>query len=144
MVVHHRYTGEKHRRRMACVYRGKEKEVDVNLPKTNEAFQKLLTSALVRVCAVVREGVYTGDAADAYITYDYFRRGAMWANDRPTASVWQCYVTLWVRKGVDAFPLREEIVRAIVEMGGTHPTEEIETNGAYKEYSYSFAFGGGI
>ena len=47
----------------------------MNLPRTDEEFQKILVPALKEVCPVVREGVYTGDDVPCYITFTTYRRG---------------------------------------------------------------------
>ena len=112
------------------------------LPRTDKEFQDILVPALKTVCGTVKEGVYTGNDVNCYITFSYYRRGANYANGRPTASVWRCYATLWVKKGVDAHEMRERMVQAICGMGGTYPSEEIETDGSWKQYVFEFQFGG--
>lgn len=116
----------------------------MTLTKTDKEFQTLLVSTLKTVCPSVHEGVYTGDDVDSYIAFTYYRRGILFANNKPTASVWSCFVSLWVRKGVDAFPMREALPKAILDMGGTYPVEEIETDGEWKEYVYEFQYGGAV
>ena len=113
-------------------------------PRTCEEFQNILVPALQTVCPVVREGVYTGDDVPCYITFTTYRRGVLFANGEPTASTWRCFVTLWVKKGVDAYPMREEMLRAVRSIGGTYPTEEIETEGEWKQYDYDFECGGAV
>ena len=116
----------------------------MTLPKTDKEFQILLVSTLKKVCPIVYEGDYVGDEADSYITFTYYRRGLMFANGKPTASVWNCFVYLWVRKGVDAFPMREALPKAVLDMGATYPVEEIETDGEWKSYVFEFQYGGSV
>jgi hypothetical protein len=129
---------------MAGIHGGTKGGGDVTLPKTDKEFQTLLTDALKTVCPVVREGVYTGDDVPCYITFMYYRRGVLFANGRPSASVWRCFVTLWVKKGVDAHHMREAMPGVITSIGGTYPTEDIDTDGEWKAYVYEFQFGGGV
>lgn len=112
------------------------------LPRTSEEFQKILVPALRTVCPTVREGVYTGNDVDCYITFYTYRRGLLYANGKPSASVWRCFVSLWVRKGVDAYAMRENMVKAICALGGTYPTEDIDTEDDWKQYTYEFQCGG--
>lgn len=112
------------------------------LPRTDEEFQAILVPALQTVCPLVREGVYTGDDVSCYVTFSTFRRGALFANGYPTASVWRCIVSLWVKKGVDAQPMREAMYTAIRSVGGTYPTQEIGTEDDWKQYVFDFQCGG--
>lgn len=112
------------------------------LPRTDREFQEILVPALKTVCETVKEGVYTGDDVSCYITFSYYRRGVLYANGAPTASVWRCFVSLWVKKGVDAQPMREQMVQAICHMGGTYPSEDIGTDNDWKQYVFEFQFGG--
>lgn len=112
------------------------------LPRTDEEFQKILVPALEEVCPVVREGVYTGDDVPCYITFTTYRRGMLFADGHPTASFWRCFVSLFVKKGVDALHMREEMFRVIRSIGGTYPTEEIETENEWKQYDFEFEFDG--
>lgn len=112
------------------------------LPRTDEQFQQMLVPALKTVCPTVREGIYTGEDVDCYITFYYYRRGVHFANGAPTASVWRCFCSLWVRKGVDAHPMREGMYAAVRAIGGTYPAEEIDTDGEWKQYVYEFQCGG--
>lgn len=112
------------------------------LPRTDAEFQAILVPALQTVCPVVREGIYTGNDVDCYITFVTYRRGVLFANGAPTASVWRCFVTLWVKKGVNAMPMRDGMYAAIRQAGGTYPTEEIDTDDDWKQYVYEFQSGG--
>ena len=112
------------------------------LPKTDKEFQEILVPALQTVCSTVKEGVYTGDDVPCYVTFSTFRRGLLFANGEPTASVWRCIVTLWVKKGVDAQPMREAMYTAVRSIGGTYPTQEIGTEDDWKRYDFDFQCGG--
>lgn len=111
---------------------------------TDERFNEILCAALSRVCPMVREGVYTGDDVDMYITFVYYVRGTSFANDAPTAKLWSVTVTLWVRKGIPAYKLREQMKAVITEMGGTYPVTETATDDGWQQYVYEFEYAGGV
>lgn len=114
------------------------------LPRTDEEFQKAMVPLLKTVCPTVREGVYTGNDVDSYITFYFYRRGTMFSNGRPTSTVWRVFITLWVKKGVESYGMRESLMQVIADMGGTYPTEEIDTEDEWKQYVYEFQIGGGV
>lgn len=111
---------------------------------TDERFNEILTEAFTAIVPLVREGVYTGNDADAYITFVYYVRGTAFANDTPTAKLWSVTATLWVRKGIPAYKLREQMKSAITALGGTYPTVETATDDGWQQYVYEFEYAGGV
>lgn len=111
---------------------------------TDGEFNELLTSALKKITPTVREGVYTGEDADKYITYTYYVSGIHSANDRPTAKKWFVSVTLWARKGVPVYTEREKLRQVIEEIGGSYPSVMTATDNGWQQYVYEFYFVGGI
>lgn len=111
---------------------------------TDERFNEILTEEFKKIVPLVREGVYTGEDVDMYITFVYYVRGTMFANDAPTAKLWSVTATLWVRKGIPAYKLREQLKSAITALGGTYPTVETATDDGWQQYVYEFECAGGV
>lgn len=111
---------------------------------TDEGFNRLLVKALKKVVPTVREGVYTGEDCDKYITFAYYVRGIKSANDRPTAKIWQVTVTYWARNGIRTYEDRTLLRQAIEEEFGEYPSCETATDDGWQQYVYEFSYIGGI
>lgn len=111
---------------------------------TDEQLNELLTETLKKVVPTVREGVYTGNDAEKYITFVYYVRGVHHANDRPTAKNWRITVTLWARKGVKTYEDRTLLKQVIEEMSGSYPSTETATDDGWQQYIYEFEYTGGV
>lgn len=111
---------------------------------TDERFNEILTAAFGKIVPLVREGVYTGDDVDMYITFVYYVRGDTYANDAPTAKIWRVTATLWARKGIPAYKLREDMKAAVLSVGGTYPVVETATDDGWQQYVYEFECAGGV
>ncbi len=107
---------------------------------TDEEFNAMLYEAFRQILPDVYEGVYVGRDVDKYITFTYYARGVMYANNRPTAQVRQVTATLWVRNGVSHWTERREMMQAIVRLCGKYPERIVATNGMWKQYVYEFPF----
>lgn len=111
---------------------------------TDEEFNRLLVNALKTVVPTVREGVYTGEDCDRYITFVYYVRGIHSANDRPTAKKWQVTVTYWARSGIRTYEDRALLRRVIEEMSDSYPSCETATDDGWQQFIYEFSYVGGI
>lgn len=111
---------------------------------TDELFNELLTAELKKVAALVREGVYTGDDADVYITFSYYVRGTFHGNDRPGAKTWRVTVTLWAKKGVPVYAERTKMKEVIENFSGSYPTTETATDDGWQQYIFEFEYTGGV
>lgn len=111
---------------------------------TDEEFNRLLVKTLKSIVPTVREGVYTGEDCDRYITFVYYVRGIQNANDRPTAKKWQVTVTYWARYGIRTYDDRLRLCEAIEKMCGAYPSCETSTDDGWQQYVYEFGVFGGI
>lgn len=111
---------------------------------TDEAFNKLLVAELKKVAEKVREGVYTGEDADVYITFSYYVNGTKHANDRPSAKRWRVIVTLWARKGISVYRERTKLKSVIEALTGSYPSMETATDDGWQQYVFEFEHVGGI
>lgn len=107
---------------------------------TDTQFNIMLEEAFSAVVPEVWEGVYVGDDLDEYITYTYYIRGALYANNSPTLRIRSVTVTLWVRNGVDCLDTREELTSAIVDLGGSYPTVTVLTAGDWNQIVFEFDY----
>ena len=111
---------------------------------TDEQYNELLVKELKKVAAFVREGVFTGEDRDIYITFSYYVRGTNHANDRPGAKMWRTTVTLWARKGIPVYAERTKLKEVIELFSGSYPSTETGTDDGWQQYIYEFTYAGGV
>lgn len=106
---------------------------------TDTEFSARLYDTLKTVLPDVWEGVYTGNDVDKYITFVYYTRGEMYANDNPTAKTYNVTVTLWAKNRVNVSLERSDIRTAIWRDFEAYPTTEIGYDDGWKQYIYEFS-----
>ncbi len=111
---------------------------------TDEIFNELLTAELKKVTALVREGVYTGEDVDVYITFSYYVYGTFHADDRPSAKTWRVIVTLWARKGIAVYTERTYLKEIIELFSGSYPSTQTATDDGWQQYIYEFEYTDGV
>lgn len=107
-------------------------------------FKTALVSALSGIVPIVREGVYTGEDAEKYITFVTSSRGTYYSNDAPTLITVRLTLTLWARHGCTVKDEREEICKALVKLGGTYPNVISSVSDGWGQYVYESEFLGRV
>ena len=107
---------------------------------TEEEVRGRIASELKSVTPVVREGVYTGDDCDEYITFVTSSRGISPSNNRPGAVRVRLTATLWARHGTDVSPARRKMYAAIRNAGGTYPECLISSEDGWQMTVYESEF----
>lgn len=107
---------------------------------TDTQYNIMLEEVLSEVVPEVWEGVYTGDDVDEYITYTYYAKGAMYADNQPTVLLRYTTVTLWVRNGVDHLETRDDLYDAIMSLEGTAPEVTVLTDSEWNQIVYEFVY----
>ena len=103
-----------------------------------------LVSALYEIVPKVREGVYTGEDCDRYITFVTSVRGTFYSDDAPSCVIVRLTLTLWARHGCTVKDEREEICKALVKLGGTYPNVISSVSDGWGQYVYESEFLGRV
>lgn len=95
---------------------------------------------LKKVTPTVREGVYTGDDCDKYITFVTSARGVCFSNNRPSNIRLRLTATLWGRHGADTESERRSMIAAIETVGGTYPMCTVSSSDGWQMIVYESEF----